>query len=154
MMTENDTPEKNLRIFTSRYSNPELKNEGYYTVGISLGYPRWKLGYKVDTRVKDFAPPKSMWDGTEEEFEAKYTAMLDGMGKDTVAEIINWLDSSSDKKDIVLLCFEDIRIEDQYCHRTVLGEWLRKNLGIEVEELRDPTKPKGKVKNAEQGTLI
>ena len=154
MIKENDTPEKNFAIYTSRYSNPELKSGEYYTVGISLGHPRWKLGYKVDTKVKEFAPPKSMWDGTEEEFEAKYTAMLDGYGAYTVGEIIDWLIASSDKKDIVFLCFEDIRLEGQYCHRTVLGKWIEKNLGIDVKELPDPTKPKGTVKNAEQGTLI
>lgn len=151
MMKDNVTIKK---IYTSRYANPELKTGDYYTVGISLGHPRWKLGYTVNTKVKELAPDKSMWNVSEEEFNKLYTAKLDEWGKEGISSVIDYLMRESDKKDIVLLCFEDIRLEGQYCHRTVLGKWITENLGIEVSELKDPSKPKGKVKGDVQATLL
>lgn len=153
MIENNVTPKKS--IYTSRYANPELKGNVYYTVGISLGHPRWKLGYTVDTKLRELAPDKNMWDVPEDEFNQMYTAKLDEIGASEMKNIIDYLEKSADKKDIVLLCFEDIRLEGQYCHRTVLGEWITKNLGIDVQELPDPSKPKGKKKNeAVQESLL
>lgn len=34
-----------MAIYTSRYANKELRNEGYYPVGISIGTPKYALGY-------------------------------------------------------------------------------------------------------------
>lgn len=154
MITENVTLKKNLLIYTSRYANPELKGDRYYTVGISLGHPRWRLGYSVSTKVKDLAPDKSMWDVSEDEFNRMYREKLDGIGEAEMENLINYLVRSADKKDIVLLCFEDIRIDGQYCHRTTLGRWLTEKLGIEVQELPDPSKPKGMKKDGAVQTSL
>ena len=32
-------------VYTSRYSNPELKTGKYTAVRISLGTPKWPIGY-------------------------------------------------------------------------------------------------------------
>jgi len=146
MLSGNVAPKKNLKVYTSRYSNPELKGNKYYTVGISLGNPRWKLGYTVNKKLRELAPPQTMWGDTEETFNKRYEEMLDEWGAPAIQSLIDRLLVDADKKDIVFLCFEDIRVEGQYCHRSVLGAWLTAYLGIEVEELPDPSKPKGMVK--------
>ena len=152
-MKENVTPEKKLRIYTSRYSNPMLKGDGYYTVGVSKGSPRWKLGYTVNERKTRFAPSKDIWDLPEEEFSEAYMWNLDEKKEKAVSAINDMIDAAGDK-DIVLLCFEDIRIEGQFCHRTALGKWITKELGIEVEELPDPTVPKGAKKSVEKQEML
>ena len=37
-----------MAILTSRYGNKELRNDGYYPVGISIGKPRFKTGYEIE----------------------------------------------------------------------------------------------------------
>ena len=36
-----------MAIMTGRYSNKELRNDGYYPVGISVGKPRFSTGYEI-----------------------------------------------------------------------------------------------------------
>ena len=43
-------------VYTSRYSNPELKSGKYTTVRISLGTPKWPIGYNLDAEMKDLMP--------------------------------------------------------------------------------------------------
>ena len=43
-------------VYTSRYSNPELKTGKYTAVRISLGTPKWPIGYNLDAEMKDLMP--------------------------------------------------------------------------------------------------
>ena len=45
-----------MEIYTSRYSNPELKSGNYTTVSISVGYPKYKIGYTVNIQIKELTP--------------------------------------------------------------------------------------------------
>lgn len=36
---------------------------------------------------------------------------------------------------IVLLCYEDLRKPDVWCHRQLLAEWIEERFGIQVPEL-------------------
>ena len=55
----------------------------------------------------------------------------------------------SEGKELVLLCFEDIRIPSDWCHRTVFAQWWAEKTGEIIEELYDPNQPKGKRKTKE-----
>ena len=46
-------------LYTSRYKNPELFSGNYTTVRISLGTPKWSLGYIIDVVMPDLMPYKS-----------------------------------------------------------------------------------------------
>ena len=47
-----------MAIWTSRYSNKELveNKDKYYCVGISLGTPKFPLGYTVEQQCYSLAP--------------------------------------------------------------------------------------------------
>lgn len=51
-----------MAIWTSRYSNKELveNKDKYYCVGISLGTPKFPLGYTVEQQCYSLAP-KHFW---------------------------------------------------------------------------------------------
>ena len=43
-------------IYTSRFSNPELKTGKYTAVRISVGSPRWKVGYDISGAISELMP--------------------------------------------------------------------------------------------------
>ena len=40
-------------------------------------------------------------------------------------------------KDVVLCCYEDVRIPDEWCHRLVFAEWWLEETGEVIAELQD-----------------
>ena len=49
-----------MAIMTGRYSNKELRNDGYYPVGISVGKPRFSTGYEIREQCYALAPRYDM----------------------------------------------------------------------------------------------
>lgn len=127
--------------YTSRYSNPELRTKKYTAVRISLGTPKWDVGYDLNGELADLMP-FGLLNKFEEykDFEKAYFSRLDAKG---VKRILNQLYHFENYgKDVVLLCYEDIRKEDEWCHRRTFADWWMKNTGEEIPELQDPTMPK------------
>lgn len=46
-----------LKIYTSRYQNPELSNGSYTVVGITRGAPKFPLRYVLAGNIIEIAPP-------------------------------------------------------------------------------------------------
>ena len=128
-------------IYTSRFSNPRLKSGDYAVVAISLGVPRYKLGYEIVGRIPAIAPaPYLMRENDRMVFGRRYLQQLERVGVNAVrSELDRYRDSG---KDVVLCCFEDIRNPELFCHRTNFAEWWRNKTGELIEELDDPSKNK------------
>ena len=137
-----------MSIWTSRYSNKELPNGNYYPVGISIGHPRFRLGYELREQCFSLAPKGYMLNMDIENFKEAYYGKLEGIGTERIISMVNKLDerARSEGKELVLLCFEDVRVEGEWCHRTVFAQWWAEKVGEIIEELPDPTPPKGKAK--------
>ena len=111
-----------MAIMTGRYSNKELRNDGYYPVGISVGKPRFSTGYEI-----------------REQCYAK---------------------AQEEDKKLVLLCFEDIRKPENWCHRTLFAEWWLAHTGEVIEEmpeadaLKQPKAAKPPEEKVEQLSLL
>ena len=137
-----------MAIWTSRYSNKELPNGNYYPVGISIGHPRFRLGYELREQCFYLAPKGYMLNMDIENFKEAYYGKLEGIGTERIISMVNKLDerARSEGKELVLLCFEDVRVEGEWCHRTVFAQWWAEKVGEIIEELPDPTPPKGKAK--------
>ncbi len=137
-----------MAIWTSRYSNKELPNGNYYPVGISIGHPRFRLGYELREQCFSLAPKGYMLNMDIENFKEAYYGKLEGIGTERIISMVNKLDerARSEGKELVLLCFEDVRVEGEWCHRTVFAQWWAEKVGEIIEELPDPTPPKGKAK--------
>jgi len=136
-----------MRTWTSRYSNKELQNGNYYTVGISVGKPRWPLGYTVNEQCYAIAPTRNMLDMPYGEYRVAYFDKLNQLGLAKVCNLIDTWNSnafSKGKTEVVLLCYEDIRKPDDWCHRTLFAEWLYNQVKLEITELTDPSVPRFK----------
>lgn len=131
-------------IYVSRFSNPELKTGKYTVVAISKGIPKWELGYRLAGQIVELAPSGYlMHEQNRDKFASGYIYHLDRLGEIRVKMLIDKF--KPNEKDVVLCCFEDIRNPELFCHRTNLAKWLQRRVGIDVQELHDPTANKWEV---------
>jgi hypothetical protein len=129
-------------IFTSRYQNPELRTGSYTVVRISLGAPRFQLGYKISGSIMDIAPPRWLFGENDHDvFTVKYRRNIEEIGvKRIQASLDAYLALG---KDVVLCCYEDIRKPGETCHRRVFADWWKEMTGEEIGELPDPSEVAG-----------
>ena len=94
-----------MAIMTGRYSNKELRNDGYYPVGISVGKPRFSTGYEIREQCYALAPRYDMLKLGYEEYKAEYFKKLDKIGVDKIIGIVQRLDAKAQEEDkkLVLL---------------------------------------------------
>lgn len=134
-------------VYTSRYSNPELKTGKYTAVRISLGTPKWPIGYNLDAEMPDLMPFGLLNKFEQyEDFERAYFARLDQKGVQRILSQLQRFERLG--KDVVLLCYEDIRKPDDWCHRRTFADWWLKNTGEAIPELFDPTPDPSKPRQA------
>ena len=134
-------------VYTSRYSNPELKTGKYTAVRISLGTPKWPIGYNLDAEMPDLMPFGLLNKFEQyEDFERAYFARLDQKGLQRILSQLQRFERLG--KDVVLLCYEDIRKPDDWCHRRTFADWWLKNTGEAIPELFDPTPDPSKPRQA------
>ena len=135
-------------VYTSRYSNPELKTGKYTAVRISLGTPKWPIGYNLDAEMKDLMPFGLLGKFERyEDFERAYFERLDQKGVQRILSQLQRFERLG--KDVVLLCYEDIRKgPDDWCHRRTFADWWIKNTGEALPELFDPTPDPSKPRQA------
>lgn len=125
-------------IFTSRYSNPELKTGNYTVVGITRGAPKFKLQYRLDGNIMDIAPPGYLFNEYDRaRFTPSYFRHMDKTGVDRIAQILRGYEAKG--KPVVLCCYEDVRKPGEWCHRLVFAEWWLSRTGEVIEELPDPS---------------
>lgn len=122
-------------IYTSRFSNPELKSGNYAAVRVSVGSPRWKVGYDIVGAIKDLMPAGLRHIEDVNDFRPRYYEQLERVGVDRISEQIAKFELSG--KLVVLLCFCDIRKPDWWCHRRVFADWWQEKTGEIIEELID-----------------
>ena len=79
-----------MAIWTSRYSNKELveNKDKYYCVGISLGTPKFPLGYTVEQQCYSLAPKGYMLRMELEKFTEEYYRKLEGIGNDKIINMV------------------------------------------------------------------
>lgn len=137
-----------MAIWTSRYSNKELRNGNYYPVGISIGAPRFPLGYDLREQCYSLAPKGYMLNMDIDRFKPAYYEKLESIGTEKIINMVTRLDEKAraENKELVLLCYEDVRIPEDWCHRTIFAEWWAENMGEIIEELPDQSEPKVKKK--------
>lgn len=99
-------------------------------VATSVGKPKWMPG--IDA-INEMAPYGLLTGYTEFEFRLKYHDRLD-KNEDKVKAALLRLSAKYPGERLVLLCWEDLRKPDLWCHRTMLAEWLEAR-GLTVPEL-------------------
>lgn len=116
-----------MRIYTSYYGNvKKLKKAGITPVGISVQRPKWFEG----DFLTELAPTYDML-GME---KVKYKELFDKILSEVdVKNIIKELHTVGDEGDVALLCYEGLHTEGEWCHRTMVADWLKEK-GFEVGE--------------------
>ena len=135
-----------MAIWVSRYNNKILQTGNYYPVGISIGKPKWPLGYELREQCFSLAPKGYMLNMGLEAYRPEYYEKLRGIGTDRIISMVKRLDmrAQNEGKELVLLCYEDVRVPGEWCHRTMFAEWWAEHTGELIEELHDPSEPKAK----------
>lgn len=137
-----------MAIWVSRYSNKEIvqNKDKYYPVGISIGQPKFQLGYQLREQCFSLAPKGYMLNMDIDRFKPEYYKKLENIGTKRIISMVTRLDEKAQEegKELILLCYEDVRIPENWCHRTIFAEWWAEQMGELIEELPDPTPPKEK----------
>lgn len=131
-------------LFTSRFGARKLIVEsGLVPVRISIGHPKWPLGYKVSYSCPLLFPTATMLRMDEEEYIHHYMRQLDGTGAVAIGASLRRISDRCSGRGLVLLCFEDLAKQGEWCHRQMFASWWETETGRKVPELGEVA---GKVK--------
>jgi hypothetical protein len=126
-----------FRVWTSRYGNKLLaQRTSLAKVGITLGEPKFPLGYEKQ-QLRELAPTPQQFHLADEKFVKSFRH---GMYVLTIERVIALLTQASQAAggcDLALLCFEDVRKPNEWCHRLVLARWIEDQCGLQIEEYVD-----------------
>ena len=117
-----------MKIYTSYFSKwKKLSDAGIMMIGIALKPPTWYYGVSV----LDVAPSPSILYGakTEKEYTRRFKNEI--LSRKDAQKFVDKITAMSRGKDVALCCFEK---PDEFCHRHIVAEWLKEQLGIEVDE--------------------
>jgi len=128
-----------MRIWTSRYGNQEaIIKSTAVPVRITVGRPKFRLRYKLAEEIHMFKPAGALFRmNDKEELRKALYAKLNRAGTRKVRKILHGISNRHGDRDIVLLCFEDVRKPGEWCHRQLIADWLNEH-GMSVRELGDP----------------
>lgn len=123
------------RVFETQYLNVSFKESKAAT----------EIQEKIQRVKSDLAAIDALDSKYKLNAKDVYVRTLD-MSQDRIISMVMKMerDAAAQGKDLVLLCYEDVRIPEDWCHRTVFAEWWVENTGEIIEELPDPNPPKGK----------
>jgi hypothetical protein len=124
-----------MKIYTSRFSNRKLKDTEGIKTRISMGKPKWNVGYELEA-CKVLMPFGIPWN---DNFEKEYRLHLEAIGVQAIKNELNRLSEKNGNKDIILLCYEDVN-KGKSCHRRMFANWWFERTGEEIEELEKPQK--------------
>ena len=123
-------------VYTSYFTKAsKLNPNDYIFISIAQVTPSWfnhecLTYFPLQPNVKNLNLFKN-GSMTQSEFAEKYEIqILDELDPKEV-----WEDLYSLEKDVLILCWEKLDNPKKFCHRTLVRNWLHKNLGLTVDEL-------------------
>lgn len=118
-----------MKIYTSYLGNVKKVIEaGIFPIQI-VRYP--KPYHDYITNLERLAPLPKMFNMDEETFKIAYLKLIE---KNVDAKkLIAYLEVLSNGEDVALLCFESLK-NGEWCHRTMLAEWLNEKLNLGITE--------------------
>jgi hypothetical protein len=121
-----------IDLATSRYQAKDLiVASGLVSVGISIGRPRFPLGYTV-VYLREAAPWGLKRITDNDEFRDRYLARLDAIGIEGFQRCFTEISEAHDARGLCFLCFEPVGV---FCHRHLFAGWLERQTGQRVREL-------------------
>jgi hypothetical protein len=103
-------------------------------VRVTLGKPRFRLGYEYE-EVRLLAPPPRVFALRDEaEFKTAYRQHLNALGVERLQRVFERVSGEHSSRRLVLLCFENV-LAGESCHRRMFAEWWKEQTGQDVPEL-------------------
>lgn len=122
---------------TARYLNPNINPVIHTPIRISLGVPKFRIGYEIAGSVELLMPTPQMLSLTDEAVYRKlYFDLLDRRGIRAIVDELRCV--TTPVKETILLCFEDIRKPNTWCHRRMFADWAERQTGRTIDELQEP----------------
>ncbi len=109
-----------MKIYTSYFNNPQVKDFDGVKISIARYKPRFSLPYKIDGKIEELMPTKFLllqYKNKEIDFEVYkdgYIDQLHDLKNRIIGKILSY------DKDLVLLCYEKDKNE---CHRGIFSDW-------------------------------
>lgn len=132
------------RLLTARYNNPRLDPKRHVFGQTSRGAPKWFPHELIVFR--ELAPAYQLLseyaeagESEQAEFNRQYMLDLDKLNQERLLAKIR--KHGGGDRELVFLCFEDIRKAGKWCHRTALALWLTPIVGVPVVELSEQATP-------------
>jgi hypothetical protein len=125
-------------IYTARYPNKQITNRKHVPIAISRGLPRWGIRhYQIEYRLWQLAPSKLLLqaDFTKGKFKAEYIQQLNE--NVDILYLQAQFKAMAGNRDPVLLCFENLDIKGNWCHRRFFAQWWQEKTKEEVNELAE-----------------
>jgi hypothetical protein len=124
-------------LATSRYQAADLiEASGRAAVGITLGYPRWKLRYPVVANLRQLAPTREMIRVDDARlFDQMYRDRLGDLGIAEARRLLRDCVERANNEHLILACYEDLTKPGLRCHRRLFANWWMERTGEIVPEL-------------------
>jgi hypothetical protein len=127
-----------MDLATSRYQAADLiEASGRAAVGITLGYPRFKLRYPLIVNLRQLAPTREMRQLADpHHFDQMYQDRLDDLGVDEARRLLDDCAERANNDHLLVLCYEDLTKPGLRCHRRLFSAWWEARTGDAVPELQ------------------
>lgn len=122
-------------MFTGRFANPKLKSGKLLAVPICLWTPRWPLKYETTKPLRSLAPKQSYLRAPRDEYTKLYLDGLAALSVDYIHCLFEAL--PQDGRPVALLCYEDLRKPELWCHRRLFADWWLSETGEDIPELEE-----------------
>jgi hypothetical protein len=110
-----------MKIYTSYYAQlRNFKKEGITPIAISLGIPKFLRAEQMD-RIFLLAPSRDMLGLPYDIYKERYIEKLEKVDWKFVHDMIS---KKYGDKPVALLCYEALKTEGEFCHRTMLAEYI------------------------------
>ena len=106
--------------------------EDMVKVRISLGNPRWKTPYQIAGTIKNLMPTRDLLSKNlyYDDYKEEYIRILESVGLCAIQKAL-----AEFGKNVVLLCFENVTKDENWCHRRIFAEWYEQKTGESIQEL-------------------
>ena len=123
-----------MKIYTSYIGNVRNVVAAHIVPITIVQYP--KEFHDWIENLPELSPSKKYWGKSHEVFEIMFREQhLNHIDARKTYAALKYLGQG---KDVALLCFESLKKEGQFCHRTTVAKWLMDELGIKIEEFGAP----------------
>jgi len=122
-----------VELATSRYA--DFCEEMGVPVRISVGAPRFPLGYDLEEHIPELYPTWAMLKMEPEQYDALFFAKLEKVGVERLRSISTAIAERHGGRRLVLLCYEDVLGKGQSCHRRGFAKWWLEKTGVEIREI-------------------